>query len=178
MWKRIENAFRLGGKELRGVGADIVLVFLIAYSFTYSVYQPAQNSAGELANASVGIVDEDHSEASRRIRDAMRKPFVLPAKELSVDEIDRAMDSGRYTFVIDIPPNFERDLIKGRWTPIQLNVDATAMSQVTTGVRYIQYVIAQEVTALRGVWGLTGGVQPEVKLVVRAKYNANLDDFR
>jgi ABC-2 type transport system permease protein len=173
MWARIQNVYRLGVKELLGVRNDVVLVFLIAYSFTYSVYQPAQNSAGELANASVGIVDEDHSEASRRIRDAIRKPFALPAKELSIREIDRAMDSGRFTFVIDIPPNFERDLTKGRSTPIQLNVDATAMSQVTTGVRYLQYVIAQELAGLRGFPAAT----PEVNLVVRPKYNANLDDF-
>jgi ABC-2 type transport system permease protein len=175
MWERIANIYRLGVKELRGVRADVVLVFLIVYSFTYSVYEPARNSAGELANASVAIVDEDHSEASRRIRDAMRRPFALPAEVISVTEIDPAMDTGRFTFVINIRPNFERDLMEGRWTPIQLNVDATAMSQVTTGVRYIQYVIAQEITALRGY---PGGAPPEVELVVRAKYNANLDDFR
>jgi ABC-2 type transport system permease protein len=185
MWERIENVFRLGVKELRGVRADVVLVFLIIYSFTYSVYEPARNSAGELANASVAIVDEDHSEASRRIRDAMRRPFALPAQVISIDEVDRAMDLGRFTFVVNIPPNFERDLMKGRWTPIQFNVDATAMSQVTTGARYIQYVIAQEVAALRGIAqevaalrAYPGGAPPEVELVVRAEYNANLDDYR
>jgi ABC-2 type transport system permease protein len=175
MWERIENVFRLGIKELRGVRVDLVLVFLIVYSFTYSVYEPARNSAGELANASVAIVDEDHSEASRRIRDAMRLPFALPAEVVSIDEIDRAMDLGRYTFVVDIPPNFERDLMRGRWKPVQFNVDATAMSQVTTGARYIQHVIAQEVAALRG---LPAQAPPEVELVVRAEYNANLDDYR
>ncbi len=173
MWARIQNVFRLGIKELRGVRADIVLVFLIVYSFTYSVYEPARNSAGELANASVAVVDEDRSEASRRIIDAMRRPFALPAEVISIDEVDRAMDLGRFTFVIDIPPNFERDLLKGRWTPIQFNVDATAMSQVTTGARYIQNVIAQEIAALRG---FPPHAPPEVELVVRAKYNANLDD--
>jgi ABC-2 type transport system permease protein len=175
MWERIENIYRLGIKELRGVRADVVLVFLIIYSFTYSVYEPARNSAGELANASVAIVDEDHSEASRRIRDAMRRPFALPAQVISIDEVDRAMDLGRFTFVVNIPANFERDLMKGRWTPIQLNVDATAMSQATTGTRYVQYVIAQEVASLRGY---PGNVRPEVDLVVRAKYNANLDGYR
>jgi ABC-2 type transport system permease protein len=175
MWERIENIYRLGIKELRGVRADVVLVFLIIYSFTYSVYEPARNSAGELANASVAIVDEDHSEASRRIRDAMRGPFALPAQVISIDEVDRAMDLGRFTFVVNIPANFERDLMKGRWTPIQLNVDATAMSQATTGTRYVQYVIAQEVASLRGY---PGNVRPEVDLVVRAKYNANLDGYR
>jgi hypothetical protein len=28
-----------------------------------------------LSNESVSVVDEDHSEASRRIRDALRQPF-------------------------------------------------------------------------------------------------------
>src|SRR5262249_36023585 len=135
----------------------------------------ARNSAGELANASVGIVDEDHSEASRRIRDSMRMPFMLNPEEFSVSEIDRAMDSGRFTFVLNIPPNFERDLKKRRWTPIQLNVDATAMSQVTTGVRYIQNVVNREVAKVRG---FAGGTAPEVNLVVQSKYNANLDDYR
>jgi ABC-2 type transport system permease protein len=174
MWSRIGNVFHLGVKELLGVRYDHVLVILIAYAFTYSVYEPATNATGELANASVAIVDEDHSEASRRIHDALRKPFVLPVGELSVQEIDRAMDTGRFTFVIDIPPNFEADLARRRRAPIQLNVDATAMTQVTTGVRYIQVVIAQEVAGLKGYQM----PEPEVKLVVRPKYNPNLDEYR
>ena len=99
MWQRIQNVYRLGVKELRGVRADTVLVFLIVYSFTYSVYEPARNSAGELANASVAIVDEDHSEASRRIRwrmrdgdtilRAVRKQLVIGAR------YDHALHAGR-----------------------------------------------------------------------------------
>jgi ABC-2 type transport system permease protein len=175
MWDRIENIFHLGIKELLGVRYDGVLVLLIIYCFTYAIYQTAKNAIGELASASVAIVDEDHSEASRRIHDALRKPFVLPVEELSVQEIDRAMDTGRDTFVIDIRPNFERDLMRGRWTPIQLNVDATAMSQVTAGVRYIQNVIAQEVATLRGY---PAAAAPEASLVERTEYNPNLDAFR
>jgi ABC-2 type transport system permease protein len=49
------------------------------------------------------------------------------------------------------------------------------MSQVTTGARYVQNVIAQEVAALRGY---PAQAPPEVELVVRAEYNANLDDYR
>jgi ABC-2 type transport system permease protein len=117
MWNHIGNVYRLGVKELLGVRYDVVMVILIAYSFTFSVYMPAQNAAGELANASVAFVDEDNSEASRRIRDALRQPFVTPAAELSIAEIDRAMDTGRFTFVVNIRPNFEADLMRGRSTP-------------------------------------------------------------
>jgi hypothetical protein len=79
----------------------------------------------------VAFVDEDHSEASRMRRDALHQLFVKPAAELSIEEIDPAMDSGRFTFVVNIRPNFEGDLMRGRSTPIQLNVDAAATSQVT-----------------------------------------------
>jgi ABC-2 type transport system permease protein len=175
MWNHTGNVYRLGVKELLGVRYDVVLVALIAYSFTFSVYEPAQNAAGELTNASVAFVDEDHSEASRRIRDALRQPFVKPPAELSIEEIDPAMDTGRFTFVVNIPPDDERDLMRGRNTPIQLDVDATAMSQVTTGIRYIANVISQEVGTLRGS---PGGVAPDVNLVVRPKYNPNLDQYR
>jgi ABC-2 type transport system permease protein len=175
MWNRMANIYRLGVKELLGVRYDVVLVVLIAYSFTFSVYEPAQNATGELTNASVAFVDEDHTEASRRIRDALRQPFVKPAAELSIEDIDPAMDTGRFTFVIDVPPHFEEDLMRGRSTPIQLNVDATAMSQVTTGVRYIANVISQEVSTLRGT---PQGPTPDVNLVVRPKYNPNLDEYR
>jgi ABC-2 type transport system permease protein len=175
MWHHMSNVFRLGVKELLGVRYDVVLVGLIAYSFTVSVYQPAKNAAGELSNASVAIVDEDHSETSRRIRDALRQPFVKQAVELSIEEIDPAMDTGRFTFVINIPPNFEAELMRGRSRPIQLNVDATATSQVTTGVRYIDNVITQEVAKL-GVSPSTAAT--DVNLVVRPEYNPNLDEYR
>jgi len=35
------------------------------------------------------------------------------------------MDAGRHTFVLDIPPGFERDVLAGRGPAAQLNVDAT-----------------------------------------------------
>jgi ABC-2 type transport system permease protein len=175
VWNHLGNVYRLGVKELLGVRYDVVLVGLILYSFTFSVYEPAENAAGELANASVAFVDEDHTEASRRIRDALREPFVKPPAELSIDQIDQAMDTGRFTFVIDVPPNFEQDMMRGRNPAVQLNVDATAMSQVTTGVRYVVNVISQEVSTLRGY---PGGPSPDVNLVVRPKYNPNLDEYR
>jgi ABC-2 type transport system permease protein len=175
MWDRLGNLYRLGVKELLGVRYDVVMVALIAYSFTFSVYLPAQNAAGELSDASVAFVDEDHTEASRRLRDALRQPFVKPVGELSIEEIDPARDTGRYTFVVNVPPNFEADLMRGRIAPIQLNVDATVTSQVTTGVRYISNVIAQEVSTLRGS---PAGPAADVHLVVRPKYNPNLDEYR
>ena len=47
------------------------------------------------------------------------------------------MDTARYTFVLDIPPDFERD-VRGRPAPaVQVDVDATAMMQAGIGAGYI-----------------------------------------
>src|SRR4030095_15119750 len=117
---------------------------------TYAIYAPAKQATTEVHNAAVAMVDEDGSPLSRRIRDALLPPRFLPPAPLTVQEIDAAMDTGRYTFVIDIPPDFQADVVRGRRPAIQLNVDATAMTQAGTGASYIQSIIAQELTAFLG----------------------------
>ena len=47
---------------------------------------------------------------------------------ITADEMDAGLDAGRYTFAINIPPNFQRDVLAGRQPDIQVNVDATRMS--------------------------------------------------
>ena len=43
------------------------------------------------------------------------------------------MDQGRFMFVVVIPPRFELDQRAGRHPDIQLNIDATAMTQAAIG---------------------------------------------
>jgi ABC-2 type transport system permease protein len=56
--------------------------------------------------------------------------------------MDAGMDAGDYTFVLNIPPNFQRDVLAGRAPAVQLNVDATRMSQAFSGSGYIQQIVA------------------------------------
>ena len=172
MGKSLANIYRLGVKELLSLRADLVMVLLIAYVFTVAIYSVATGASTEVANAAVAIVDEDHSPLSRRIQDALLEPYFQPPARLAVGEIDAAMDAGRHTFVIDIPPNFQADLRAGRQPAIQINVDATAMSQAGMGASYLQNIIAQEILAF--AQGREGDPQLPVNLVVRAQFNPNL----
>ncbi len=61
--------------------------------------------------------------------------------------MDARMDAGSETFAVDIPPDFERDVMAGRNPRVQLNVDATRMHQAFTGGEYIQNIISAEVDA-------------------------------
>jgi ABC-2 type transport system permease protein len=126
----------------------------------------------ELHNASVAVVDEDDSRLSRRIRDALLPPYFQPPGTLAIDEVDAAIDSGRYAFVVDVPPEFEADVLAGKQPAVQLNVDATAMVQAGHGASYIQSIVAREVELFaRG--GGAAATEP-VRLVVRSKFNPNL----
>src|SRR6516164_7419442 len=105
--RHFRHILQLGVKELLSLFRDPVLLFLIAYSFTFSVYTPSKSAVMDVVNASVAVVDDDHSEVSRRIREALLPPLFLPPAELSFSDINRAMNEGKYTFIIAIPPKFQ-----------------------------------------------------------------------
>ena len=72
--RKVSNIFWLGLKELRSFCHDFVLLGLVIYAFSIAVISQAQSYSQELHNASVGIVDEDESELSRRIAHAFLPP--------------------------------------------------------------------------------------------------------
>lgn len=167
---RLYRIFRLGVKELYSLKADPVLIVLIIYTFTFAIYAVAKGANFEVENAAVAVVDEDRSMLSSRLRDALIAPFFKKPVLINADEIDEVMDAGRFVFVIEIPPNFERDIIAGRGPRVQIDIDATAMSQAGNGASYIQNILTQEVAT---AFPLSSGAQP-LSLVVRAKFNPNL----
>jgi len=171
--RHFRHIIQLGIKELLSLARDPVLLFLIAYSFTFSVYTPAKSAVMDVINASVAVVDEDHSTVSRQIRDALLPPLFLPAAVIPFGEINQAMDEGKYTFVIDIPPKFQRDLTKGATPTVEIITDATAMSQAGRGPSYIQKIINAEAEPF---WAGKGKRENQdlVRLVTRARFNPNM----
>jgi ABC-2 type transport system permease protein len=166
----VRNIVALGRKELLSLRYDVALVLFMFYSFTYWVYAPAKHARMELVDASIAIVDEDRSPLSRRIADALQPPYFLPPAALDVADIDTAMEQGRYTFVVDVPPEFEAHVLAGRRPSIQVDIDATAMSQAGQGASYLQNVIARELRTAVGA-----NASSPVELVTRARFNPNLE---
>ena len=109
--RTLSNIFWLGTKELRSFFSDWVLLGLVVYSFSLAIISQAQSNSQELYHASIGIVDEDHSELSRRITHAFLLPYFKPPVALAEADVEHQMNIGNYTFVVDIPPNFQRDVL-------------------------------------------------------------------
>jgi ABC-2 type transport system permease protein len=168
----LANVYRLTIKELRSIRSDPIMLVLIAYSFTFAIYAAATGASTEATNLSVGIVDEDRSDLSRRIADGLTPPTFKPAVEIAAPEIDPAMNSQRFMFVIEIPPKFQADILAGRQPTVQINVDATAVAQAFNGMTYIQNVVVNYVTEF--ITGREGLMGVPVRMVTHAKFNPNL----
>jgi len=167
------NIYRLGIKELWSLARDPVMLVLIAYTFTVSIYVSATAMPETLHKAPIAIVDEDGSPLSARIVSAFYRPHFNPPAMIPLAVMDAGMDAGDYTFALDIPPDYQRDVLAGRSPAIQLNVDATRMSQAFTGSSYIQQMLLGEVAEF--VQRYRGSAPPPVGLALRARFNPNLE---
>ena len=141
----LSNIFWLGVKELRSFLHDYVLLGLVFYSFSLAVMAQSQSNSQEVRHASIAVVDEDRSALSRQIVSGFLPPYFKTPQYIEERDIDRLMNLGRFTFVIDIPPYFERDVRAGRHPTLQLLVDATAMVQAGLGSGYASQIIDDEI---------------------------------
>ncbi len=169
MRQKLKNIFQLGVKELIGLVRDPLMLGLIVYAFSFGVYVAATAKPDAIENAAIAIVDEDNSQLSRRIADAFIPPMFTAPKHIARPEIDPGLDEGKYTFVVVIPYDFQKDVIAGNAPEIQLNMDATRMSQAFTGAGYIQQIISGEVSSFAAIQQ-----NSPVKLVTRNRFNPNL----
>ena len=169
----IANIWRLGIKELWSLVRDPMMLVLIVYTFTVSIYVAATAMPESLHKAAIAIVDEDDSPLSARIVASFYPPHFTTPRLITLAEMDAGMDNGTYTFVLDIPPNFQREVLAGLAPAVQLNVDATRMSQAFTGSGYIQQIVAGEVGEF--VQRHRSAAQLPVDLNVRMRFNPNLE---
>ncbi|MCJ9709799.1 hypothetical protein LWS69_12260, partial [Bordetella hinzii] len=123
MTQWLRNVMRLCGKEFHSLAGDYTLMLLIVFAFSAAIYSVASGVKAEVANASVAVLDGDRSNLSFRLRDAILPPYFKPPQAITRDEVDEALDRGRYIFVIEIPPNFERDVLARRQPAVQVLVD-------------------------------------------------------
>ncbi|MGL5986856.1 MAG: ABC transporter permease [Burkholderiales bacterium] len=172
MRRSLDNIYRLGLKELRSLWADKVLLVLIVWAFTGAIYAAAKGVSQELHNAPVAVVDEDRSPLSQRLIGALTKPYFKPAQRIELQQMDRMLDHGQVTFAIVIPANFQQDLNAGHRPTIQLNIDATSMSQSFIGAGYIRSIFVAELNEY--LTGKRESGDAPIRLATRVRYNPNL----
>lgn len=170
--RRLANVVQLGIKELRSLWYDKVLLVFLIWAFSGGIYEAAQSGSTELQNAPLAVVDEDRSTLSTLIFGAFHPPQFRAPELITFADVDRGLDTGRYTFTLHIPAEFQRHVLAGHPRTIQLNVDATRMDEAFIGAGYIQNIVTDEVT--RFVQGYRGEAGLPIRLTVRVQFNPNL----
>lgn len=169
------NIFHLGIKELRSLGRDTLMMVMIGFAFSGQIYVVATGLPQSLNKAPIAVIDEDRSPLSARIANAFYPPYFLAPVIIDQYAADLGMDAGLYTFILDIPPDFQRDLLAGRQPAIQLNVDATRISQAFIGNNYVQTIVNGEVSTF--VLGHRALATLPIELETRALFNPNLNSI-
>lgn len=172
--RTLSNVGNLGIKELRSLWRDRLLLLFVIWAFSGALYTAAQSAPDRLHRAPIAVVDEDQSPLSGRIVSAFYPPTFMPPQTIGLQDMDPGMDAGRFTFAMDIPPNFQRDVLAGKAPAIQLNVDATQMSQAFIGANHIQAIALAEVAEF--VQRERQTLTPSIDLALRMRFNPTLDD--
>ena len=173
MLHHLKNIWRLGVKELWSLWRDPVMLVLIVYTFTLSVYTSASAMPETLHHAPIAIVDEDQSPLSARISSAFYPPHFTAPQFMGFAQVDPAMDEGKITISLTIPPGFQRDVLAGKSVELQLNVDATRMSQAFSGSGYVQQIVSAEINEF--TQRHRAAASAPVDLEVRARFNPSLN---
>lgn len=165
------NILWLGIKEIRSVLSEVLLVALIVWSFTFSIYSRATGIGETVNNASIAIVDEDGSALSRHLATTFYRPFFKQPEYIEANAVDRALDQSQYMFIISVPPRFEADVRQGKQPALQVHIDATAVLQAGIGDGYIQNILRAEVE--KYIQRADSVAPLPVSLVTRRAYNPN-----
>lgn len=170
---KLKNVYYLGGKEFFSFMRDHVLIIFIIHSFTTGIYIASTSRPETMQNVPIAIVDEDKSQLSNRLVSSFYPPYFKTPVMISHEEMDKGMDHGDYTFSLNIPASFEKDVLSGDRPKIQLNVDATRMTQAFSGSGYVQQIVQKELGSYLSR-GQKGSGMP-VEISNRTAFNPELN---
>lgn len=163
-------------KEWRQLLRDRALFAFVIFIFTLDILIAAGAPELDLRNAPLGVVDRDRSAASRDLIHRLRPPYfgvhALPEHE---GELQHRLDRGELRAVLTIPHGFERDLMAGRPTGLQLVVDASDANLSYLLASYTERIVAPLV-AERNAANARSRTWPEVRLQTRTRFNPTLHE--
>ena len=151
-------------RQALAILGSAILMLVLGYGITLDV-----------ENLTFAVLDRDQTVLSRDYVSnlAGSRYFIERAPIRDYADLDRRMRAGELSLAIEIPPGFQRDVLAGRSPTVQLNVDATRMSQAFTGSAYVQSIVTGEVDAF--VARNRVASIPAVDLALRVRFNPELN---
>ncbi len=123
----------------------------------------------DVRNTTTFLVDHDHTQESRSLVDAMTGSgyFRIVGRSERAEDIVSALDHGQAIMGMEIPVGFEKGILDGDGSEVQLLLDGTNSNTATIARGYADRIV-QNFAAVRA------GVRPPVDLRERAWFNPEL----
>ncbi len=117
----------------------IVLPVLLLAIFGYAINL-------DVKNISMAVFDQDCSKTSRSITESfISSGYFISKKTISSEtEINPILDKGRVKAVIRFPVNFQRDILNGKNTPVQVIIDGTDSNTANIVMSYAKAILQSE----------------------------------
>jgi len=175
-WLRQVGALMV--KEWGQLVRDRALFGYIIFIFTLDILIAAGAPALDLHNTPLGVVDRDHSAASRELIYRLRPPYyAVHAVSGSELQLQRRLDRGELRAVLTILHGLKRALMTGTASDLQLVLDASdanlsyLLASYTT--RILAPLAAEYVERRRAASGQHTAI-PQVRLQARVRFNPAL----
>ena len=132
----IGKEFRQIVRDSRTLGVLLVVPLFLLVMFGYAI-------SLDVKNASLAIIDYDHSVESRRLGETLRNSeyFVVRYSPESAAEAEALLFSDRAATVIIIPEGFSRAVIRGETATIQMLVDGSNGVIASAVLGYLQNIV-------------------------------------
>jgi ABC-2 type transport system permease protein len=110
----------------------VVQTLLLSYAANY-----------EVKNLALAVVDHDLSPASRQLTDKFSASGYFQVKQFSLaaKDADRSMAADQVDLILEIPTNFERDLVRENKASISLTANAINATKAGLGMGYAQNIV-------------------------------------
>jgi ABC-2 type transport system permease protein len=133
----------------------------------------------EIKNINLGVVDQDHSEYSRILINKIVSSGYFRLKDYSptFKQGLKAVELDKTDLILEIPPHFERDLVKDNEATLLVAVDAINGVKAGLGGAYIQQIIQGYNQDVRMQWIQTPRFEPQptIDVVSSDWYNPNMN---
>ena len=176
----MRTVFYLIQKEALQVLRDRVMLFQILAIPVIQLLIIVNAATFEVQEAKVHLVDNDHTQVSRRIADAFRgsDQFAIAERSASAETATESLAARRADLVLHIPANFERKLIRGESPDLRLMVsgaDAAAGVVQSYAQQILQQVGTDYGRELRPRVQTASLSRPQLDVRSRLWYNPLLD---
>ncbi len=127
----------------------------------------------DIENVPYAVLDGDQSAESRTFLEAFSSSRYFETRPpiTSLAEIDRRLEAGEIRVAIMIPPDFGRDLLRGRTPEVGAVLDGANTFRAETTRGYVQGVLASYLSDLARREGLEEALASPMRIETRFRYN-------